>query len=65
MIEQTILQNHFGNSSVSTEGEFFPQAYAGKEMETHNRFINDPDGGINSTLVNLLIKFDGEVSGHA
>lgn len=33
-------------------------------METHNKVINDLDGGRNSTLVNSLMKLDGEVSGH-
>ena len=33
-------------------------------MERHDRVINDLGGGTNSPLVNLLMKLDGEVSGH-
>lgn len=33
-------------------------------MESHDRVINGLGGGTNSPLVNLLMKLDGEVSGH-
>lgn len=60
----TVLQNYLGNFSISTEREFFRELKQEPRDGRHDRVINGLGGGTNSPLVNLLMKLDGEVSGH-